>query len=280
MSGRFRQTPRHWWSRARFLRTLAFLSALAPSAVAHDFWIEPSSFRPVPGAVVAVRLRVGDGFRGAALPRDPLHLERFVVVDSRGAREIAGRAGADPAGTFRAGEAGAHVLGYESGPTFVQLEAGQFHAYLRDKGLEMILAARERRGDGAAPGREIFSRYAKSLLSTPGAEGAFERPLGLRLEILPETDPTAASPRSLPFQVRFQGAALESALVVATPAWRPEAVVKGRTDADGRVVLTLDRPGPWLLSTVHMIPAPAGSAADWESLWASLTFERIARHKR
>jgi hypothetical protein len=29
----------------------------------------------------------------------------------------------------------------------------------------------------------------------------------------------------------------------------------------------------WLVKAVHMVPAPAGSGADWESIWASLTFK-------
>jgi len=33
----------------------------------------------------------------------------------------------------------------------------------------------------------------------------------------------------------------------------------------------------WLLSAVHMIDAPPGSGARWESLWSSLTFELPAR---
>jgi hypothetical protein len=29
----------------------------------------------------------------------------------------------------------------------------------------------------------------------------------------------------------------------------------------------------WLIKAVHMIPAPAGTNAEWQSYWASLTFE-------
>jgi hypothetical protein len=37
----------------------------------------------------------------------------------------------------------------------------------------------------------------------------------------------------------------------------------------------------WLIKAVHMIPAPAGSKAEWASFWASLTFElRNARGER
>ena len=31
--------------------------------------------------------------------------------------------------------------------------------------------------------------------------------------------------------------------------------------------------GVWLVKAVHMVPLPKGQDADWESFWASLTFE-------
>jgi len=34
----------------------------------------------------------------------------------------------------------------------------------------------------------------------------------------------------------------------------------------------------WLVKAVHMVPAPAGSDADWRSFWASLTFESRATY--
>ena len=50
-----------------------------------------------------------------------------------------------------------------------------------------------------------------------------------------------------------------------------------RTDAEGRARLVLPHADVWLLSVVHMIPAPAGAKADWESFWASLSFETADR---
>jgi uncharacterized GH25 family protein len=47
-----------------------------------------------------------------------------------------------------------------------------------------------------------------------------------------------------------------------------------RTDSAGRVAFAITKPGLWLIKTVHMIEAPPDSGADWESLWASLTFEK------
>ncbi len=50
-----------------------------------------------------------------------------------------------------------------------------------------------------------------------------------------------------------------------------------RTDVHGRVRLPLGGAGVWMVKAVHMIPAPPGSGADWESFWASLTFALPAR---
>ncbi|MGH8131031.1 MAG: hypothetical protein ACRES3_09295, partial [Steroidobacteraceae bacterium] len=50
-----------------------------------------------------------------------------------------------------------------------------------------------------------------------------------------------------------------------------------RTDVDGRAGFRLRAAGMWRVAAVHMIDAPGNVAADWESLWASLTFELPSR---
>ena len=75
----------------------------------------------------------------------------------------------------------------------------------------------------------------------------------------------------MPVRLLYQGVPLEGALVMAlSQADKPAQ--HARTDRDGRVVFPLDR-GVWLIKAVHMIPATAGSGADWESIWSSLTFK-------
>ncbi|MDH3562311.1 MAG: DUF4198 domain-containing protein, partial [Gammaproteobacteria bacterium] len=67
---------------------------------------------------------------------------------------------------------------------------------------------------------------------------------------------------------------LSDALVVAFSKTEPTAKLKGRTDVNGRVEFIIPRPGVWLVTSVHMVPAPFLSGFDWKSAWASLTFER------
>ena len=76
------------------------------------------------------------------------------------------------------------------------------------------------------------------------------------------------------FRVLHQSKPLAGALVVAMHRDDPSLRMRARTDARGRVAFALPKDGVWLIRSVHMVEAPAGSGADWESLWASLTFER------
>ena len=79
----------------------------------------------------------------------------------------------------------------------------------------------------------------------------------------------------MPLRLIYEGKPLEGALVVAFNKTEPLKKRKARTDKDGRVQFDFNRPGVWLVTAVHMLPAPPKTNADWESVWASLTFERL-----
>jgi uncharacterized GH25 family protein len=253
-------------------------ACLAPAASAHDFWIEPSTFRPSVGSVVAVSLRVGEGFRGDPVLRDPAMIQKFVLVSGSQETPIAGRSGVDPAGIVRIAEPGVAWIAFRSGRKSLTLEAEKFDAYLGEEGLERIRELRKQRGESGKPAREVFSRSVKSMLVAGEAKGGakdFDRPLGLTLEIVPRGDPRGvlAAGGGLPLTLLYEGKPLEGALVVAINQAAPEKKLEARTDARGEVTLALPGGGVWLVKAVHMTPAPPGLDAEWESLWTSLTFE-------
>jgi uncharacterized GH25 family protein len=257
------------------LVSLVALTA-APALEAHDLWIEPSNFRPAPGERVAVRLRVGQAFRGDPMPRMEQQIERFAAVGPGGEIPLPGVEGTDPAGWGSLPAPGTWILVYDSDHSSVELEGPKFEAYLAEEGLERISRLRAQRGQTAARSREIYSRCAKALLQAGGGAAAgYDRVLGLPLELVPGASPTGLpAGGELPVTLLFRGKPLAGALVVAIPRGAPAAKVSGRTGADGKVRLRLDRPGDWLVKAVHMEPAPKESGADWESFWASLSFRR------
>jgi len=260
-------------------RRLAFLvvavGCSGASLLAHDMWIDPTTFSPAPGQIVGVRLRIGQDLLGDPLPRNPALIKQFVVDDGTARTPLVGRDGADPAGLLRASTSGLLVIGYHSNPSAVELPAETFNQYLREEGLDAVAALRARRNETGARVREIFSRCAKSLvLSGSATETQRDRALGFALELVAERNPYAIrAGEDLPVRLTYEDRPLEGALVVAMNRLNPAEKLSARTDKDGRVRFRLRPGGMWLVKAVHMVPAPAGANAEWASFWASLTFE-------
>jgi uncharacterized GH25 family protein len=251
-------------------RLVIILAAARLSA--HDFWIEPASFSPQAGQILSVRLRVGQEMMGDPVPRDSSLVKEFVVADGGGRKPLVGRDGSDPAGYLRVDGIGLMVIGYSSNPSTVDMTADKFNQYLKDEGLDAILALRARRKQTGEGSHELFSRCAKSLVmaGAPGKEA--DRLLGFTLELVAEGNPYAMRVGDkLPVRLAFQGRPLAGALVVAMNRLDPGQKLSARTDGEGRVRFRLPHGGMWLIKSVHMLPA--GTKADWMSYWASLTFE-------
>ncbi|MEM7048675.1 MAG: DUF4198 domain-containing protein [Acidobacteriota bacterium] len=260
----------------------ALLLFLGPPLTAHDFWIQPQRFEIAPGNPIGLDLRVGDEAPGRSLAFDPQHAERFALVGPDGEQPVLGLAGRRPAGNGRIESPGLHAAVYRSRETPLELAADRFEAYLAEEGLDSVVAERQRRGETESAGRELFSRCAKALIRsarpgeaiTPEAVEAALAPLGLELELVAERDPTRASTSELPLRALLRGEPLVGVRIEATALSGDGRVTAQRTDSEGRVHLPIDGRGQWLVTAVHMEPAPADSGHDWRSLWASLTFER------
>jgi hypothetical protein len=256
------------------LVVVAIALSCAP-LLAHDMWIVPTTFSPASGEIVGVRLRVGQDLLGDPLPRDPALVNQFVVEDAEGRKPVIGRDGADPAGFLRVAMPGLLVIGYRSNPSAIELPAETFNQYLKDEGLDTVAALRARRNETGANAHELFSRCAKSLvLSGSTSEGQGDRRLGFPLELVAERNPYAIrAGQDLPVRLTYEDRPLAGALVVAINRQYPSERLAVRTDKDGRVRFQLRPGGMWLVKAVHMVPAPAGTNAEWASFWASLTFE-------
>ena len=280
----------------RILRPLYFLALFVATSAAlgaHDFWIEPASFRPETDSILAVRLSVGDFGRGDDVPRDSARIVRFVALGPAGEKEIVGRDGGTPAGYVRLVSEGVHVLGYRSSRAAVELEAAKFEEYLRERGLDGVLEQRARSSgvERERAVREVYSRCAKALVRVGGAAEGHDRRLDFTLELVAEEDLFAlartggtedgAELGRLPLRLFYEGAPLAHALVSAVRLDRPAALppasagetLAARTDAEGRVAMQLPSAGRWLFAAVHMVPASGVPGADWESFWASLAVE-------
>jgi uncharacterized GH25 family protein len=264
--------------RAQFMRNTrrllgAALLAVAWPATAHDFWIEPQAFRPKPGTAVPLRLFVGQDFKGDSVPYFPQKFERYIAAGPAGTQPIPGVLGDEPAGSVTPAAPGLYVIGLHTRPDSVSFDTPEeFEQYLLKEGLERNLVLHQRRHKAGKKIGESYFRCAKSLIAAGTAGTEVDRVLGFPLELIAETNPYLT--RTLRLRLLYQGKPLSGALVVAFNKAEPLAKLKARTDDNGRVEFILPRSGVWLVTSVHMIPASFFSGYDWESLWASLTFER------
>ena len=255
-------------------RLIFLLSALGlfPAVHAHEFWIEPSSFRPTASTAFDVHLRVGQEFRGDTMIYLPESFERFVWSNARGQKKVEGIPGDDPAARLTVNDPGLLLIAYQSTRYSVDMDAATFTQYLKKEGLDHLVPAQR---VNQKPVREVYRRCAKSLLAVGGRSDDFDfkKPVGMRLEILPLTPPySLKKDQTIEVQLLYENRPLAGAQIMAMSKTKPKDHLLQRTDRNGRARFVLPHADVWLLNAVHMIPAPTDAKADWESFWASLSF--------
>lgn len=260
--------------RRAVLAAVCILLSSAAGAEAHEFWIEPATFQPQAGVVLPVELRLGERFAGEVSARDPDLIEQFVIAGPGGDGPVLGRSGGKVSLAKIEGP-GLHIIGYRSRRSRNELPAERFESYLQEEGLEFIIPQRAERDERSRPGRELFSRCAKSLICASGdCSGAHDRVLGYPLELVPLQNPAALrAGDDFAVRVLHGGSPLPGARLVAVRRHEPHAMSSAKTDSQGQAVLRMEEPGVWMITSIHMVRAAAGLDAEWESFWASLTFE-------
>ena len=253
--------------------------ALPVGVQAHEFWLEPSGYVAVANDTITVCAFVGTGFRGDLKPYSPVRVVRFELYapEKRDLSTLAINGDLAMAHLCLRDDRGA-VVAYQTNFAAIEMESEKFEAYLRDEGLDEARAERARRG-ATGPARELYARCCKTWIA--GSDLARARAvLGLKHEIVPLGDPVHEA--RLRVRVLFDGKPRAGALV---RAWHTSDMHhaadrdsvgpagEARTGADGVATLDVNRPGEWLVSTVHMLPSTLRHA-DWESYWSSFTFAR------
>jgi Domain of unknown function (DUF4198) len=258
-------------SRVAAAATLALLSAVALDA--HDFWL---AARSEPGGTTTISGHVGEKFPTADTRTTPDRVDVWRLLGPAG--ELGGR------DFFQDGESLATRVRLPRPGTYlglmtilardIEMTGTEFTDYLREEGLDMVIAERARLNQSALPARERYARYAKIVLHTGDGNAAHvTRPTDLKAELVPQTNPAGLKPGSpLAVQLLVEGKAVADALVTAVSR---DTRHDARTNAEGRATFTIPTAGAWLIKTVYMArPVDAGAPpADWESYWVTLAFE-------
>jgi uncharacterized GH25 family protein len=264
--------------RTSVLWALLTTFATTHEASAHEFWLQPKEFSWEPTRAMPLSLLVGHGDHGTRSTIPSRRITRFAVIGPRGdALDLRSKVHPGVDTELQLDAPGAYVVVLATdNQARSDLPAERFNNYLRAEGLTPALTARQQAGRMQAEGSERYSRQAKSLVQVgaPLRQLHVTQPIGLRLEIVPEINPYA-QPRSaeLPVRVIFEEKPLAGALVkMSNPADDSVCTVSRITDDHGRVVFEMPARGQWLLHVTWTKPLPSTDEADFDTVFASLTF--------
>jgi uncharacterized GH25 family protein len=251
--------------------TLVLLLTFAANAAAHQLFIMPQKFRVSKGDPVVIGFHLADGFPDSALvlkrldapttwtPAGPMAIAN---VRTQGKRLVS---------TILVPGAGHILVTGIVPPGTSTLKAGPFLKYLQEEGFTDIIEMRAQRGEADKPAKERFAMYAKAILLAGAPDEAYKAVVGHPFEIVPEKDPYRLMPgESLPVRLMLRGAPARNVNVGAVTVGGKEISV-GKTNNEGRISVPLTA-GKWRLRALH-IERSTKPDADWESFWATLTFE-------
>lgn len=248
-------------------RLLLFTAPL----LGHDLYLMPERFLVQPGESVQVAIHNGDRFPASEQSPVLARVRDFGIFGGAPAADLR-IDGSRAVGTLRTSAPGTVLITARTVPNFLSLSPAKFAAYLKEEGLDWVIAEREKRGESGKPSRELYAKHAKSLLVVGSPGDRWRVAAGLALEFLPESDPGGAAVR---YVVLWKGQPAPGLRVELSRAWNGRSTTKilGFTDAQGGISVAVPGPGRYRLHTVGMRRSAQTQQADWESDWASLTWE-------
>lgn len=243
---------------------------------AHEFWLQPKKFRFAVGEEMKVDFMVGESFTGEFWDMNRHKVEKLDIHSLGVVRnllsDIKRTAGKNLGYKFI--KEGTHLLSLESDAAFIELEGPKFNSYLKEDGIEDILASRTNDNQLDKPAREFYKRYAKLLVqSGMRTDDTFRKRLGFRYEIVPLQNPyTLKSGDYLECRLMWEGRPSPHSLVKVWSHVGNRIFLQDiYTEDDGTIKFPLSSSGPWMVSAVKMVPSQK-EGADYESSWASLVF--------
>jgi uncharacterized GH25 family protein len=266
-------------------RRLILIFLCAAAARAHDTWLQPVKFAAPVGATIAFDLTSADGFKG---PETAIKPERIALLAGR----LAGNAVAltEPVAgektlRFSAAlpRAGVAAIGVELKPRLLELAPDKIELYFTEIHAGDALRATWAVVPEPRHWRELYVKNTKTFVrvgeppadstgSPQAGDRAWAEPLGLRLEIMPERDPTTLRVGdNLPMRVLHGGkpfAGFTVAFVAAGEAREHLAI----TDAEGRAHAVLDTAGAWLVHGTDLRRVMREDR-EWESDFTTMVVE-------
>lgn len=272
--------PRSLAMKGMWFNLCLFLTVVAAAAHAHDLFLKCESYFLPPHSLTTVRVINGTFHKS----ENSIHRERLLdisLVTPNGERLPLPMTrwrdeGEESQLDFQTGEPGTYVIGVALRPRTIDLKAAEFNEYLRHDGIPDILAQRQRDGQMDRDVRERYAKFAKAVLQVGSRRtDHFRTQLGYPVELVPKQNPYLLKVgHTIELLCLKEGKPIPNQFVMMGCQSRDGTIASqsARADAQGVVRVELSKAGRWYVKFINMVPVNE-SGLDYDSKWASLTFE-------
>lgn len=257
-------------------------------ALAHEFWFMPNRFFFSPGQTANLRFKVGENFEGDNWSGNKDRIQQLIHYTPVGGKtDISDKLSQAKGDSVQLvlQEHGTHMVIFNSNNSFISLEPSKFNEYLAEDGLNAVAAYRKQHNEENKKSTEHYQRSIKTILQVGELRSnQCTQPTTLPLDIIPENNPyhrpsgnsdvQASRER---FKVLFKGRPAGNVLVRCwskldhnTRTFTDTA----RTDSKGMVSFPKTN-GYTMISCVYMEHTPNDKEAEWQSYWASVSFQSV-----
>jgi uncharacterized GH25 family protein len=256
--------------------SVSVLLIIAAIVSAHEFWLQPKKYKYQVGEEMKVDFMVGEGFTGEFWDMSVHKVVKAEIHVAGGSTNLITQVKPTKGNnlSYKFLKEGTHLLILQSNPAYIELEAEKLNEYLKEDGLDNITELRTKKGELDKPANEFYQRFAKVLVQSGSkTDNTFSKRVNFPMEIVPMSNPYALkSGDYLECRVFFQNRPSAHQLVKVWSHVGNRIFLQNiYTEDDGTLKFPISSPGPWMVSTVKMIPSEK-AGADYQSMWASLVF--------
>lgn len=247
---------------------------LLPHALtAHDTWVLPQRASVNPGQVVSFDLTSGMAFPANEVGVKPERLARASMRMGETVTDLIRESAGKKALRLRARfpDSGVAAIWIESKPRSLELKPAEVKEYLTEIGAWESVGKRWE-SEGTGKWRESYTKHTKTYVRVgrPDEDESWSRPVGMDLELVPESDPTQlVAGEELSVRLLENGQPVPD-VAVGLLAGKAKSGSLSKTDSEGRVRLRFERSGWWLIRSTVLEPSSKPDL-DWETRFTTLT---------
>ena len=244
---------------------------------AHEYWLQPDDFTINSEERINIHIKIGQQFKGNNFAYLPSEIESIEIHLDDKTKPIRPRLGDYPAISYPPLGNGLNIISLESKVFKLNYETSdKFEKFVRNNGLDWVLAEHNRRRLPPEDFIEAYRRHAKTLIQVGNVTGQ-DRQLGMEFEWVLKSNPYTDTSDEFVAQLWWRGkvfAGSQARLFVKSNDKLTEQLLT--TNSDGRVSFKRIPDATYLINAVHMILPEQSTVEEtdavWESRWASLTF--------